>query len=212
MTLWSDYLCPWCYLSLDRHALLTDLGVEVTVRPFELHPEIGPEGRLHRSDGRTIAIFESVGAECEAAGLRFRMPARTPNTNRVLQVGEFVRTAMPDAFPVLHRSLFEAHFADGLDIGDPEVVETLVARSGADVDAVRDALDTNETALALNAARDLAREDGVAGTPTLVFDNGLVLPGVPPRATLERWVTRMSERATTPQRHDAGPGERAQVR
>ena len=40
--LWRDYLCPWCYLGRDRTALLTELGVTVDARSYELHPEIPP--------------------------------------------------------------------------------------------------------------------------------------------------------------------------
>ena len=36
---WSDYICPWCYLGQDRTALLESLGVEVTVLPFEEHAD-----------------------------------------------------------------------------------------------------------------------------------------------------------------------------
>ena len=45
VTVWSDYLCPWCYLGRDRTALMVDLGVEVTPLAYELHPEIPPEQR-----------------------------------------------------------------------------------------------------------------------------------------------------------------------
>lgn len=196
VTLWSDYICPWCYLALDRYDQLVKLEVEVTIRPFELHPEISPEGRRHRPDGRTFAAFKSVGAECEEVGLGFHMPSRTPNSNRALQVSEFVRTAYPDAFDSLHRALFRAHFVDGLDIGDTETIKSLVSASGANLDAVIDAIETNEAALALQAARELAIEDGVAGTPTMIFDNGLVVPGVTPRQSLERWVTRMRDQSS----------------
>jgi predicted DsbA family dithiol-disulfide isomerase len=30
---WSDYICPWCYLGRDRTALIESLGVVVTVLP-----------------------------------------------------------------------------------------------------------------------------------------------------------------------------------
>lgn len=195
VTVWSDYICPWCYLALDRVDLLGELGVEVTIRPFELHPEIGPEGRRHRPEGRTAAVFAQVGAECESLGLRFRSPVRTPNSHQVLQVAEFVRSEYPASFPALHRLLFEAHFAEGLDIGDLDVVMGLVERSGADSRAAIEAIDSNEAALRLRAARELATEAGVTGTPTMVFDSGLVVPGTPPRDTLRRWVTRMLDQS-----------------
>ena len=41
---WADYICPWCYLALDRvDHLITAHGVDVVWRPYELHPEIPSE-------------------------------------------------------------------------------------------------------------------------------------------------------------------------
>src|SRR4051794_1025524 len=35
--MWFDYVCPWAYLGRDRTAVMRSLGVDVVVRPFELH-------------------------------------------------------------------------------------------------------------------------------------------------------------------------------
>ena len=80
VTVWSDYLCPWCYLGLDRTHLLTELGIDVVIRPYELHPEIPLVGRAINEGGRTAAVFDMVGRECATFGLPFRRPARSPNT------------------------------------------------------------------------------------------------------------------------------------
>src|SRR5947209_18121880 len=42
--MWFDYVCPWAYLGRDRTTVMRSLGVDVVVRPFELHPEIPREG------------------------------------------------------------------------------------------------------------------------------------------------------------------------
>src|SRR3954447_16812739 len=64
VTMWSDYICPWAYLGRDRTDLLRSLGVDVTSRPYELHPELPPEGRTMRPGGRLAAVYESIGREC----------------------------------------------------------------------------------------------------------------------------------------------------
>ncbi|MEO6987107.1 MAG: DsbA family protein, partial [Aquihabitans sp.] len=84
-TCWSDYLCPWCYLGQHRDRLLVDLGVTVTHLPYELHPEIPPEGRAVRPDGRLRTTFDRVEAACDEAGMPFRRPTRMPNTRRALE-------------------------------------------------------------------------------------------------------------------------------
>src|SRR5262245_17653644 len=108
--LWRDHLCPWCYLGRDRTALLESLGVTVDVRSYELHPEIPPEGRAVRPDGRFAAVLDHIAAECEAVGLPFRRPSRIPNTRRVLEVAELVRARAPEAFPVVDAAFYDAQW------------------------------------------------------------------------------------------------------
>lgn len=191
-TVWSDYCCPWCYLALDREAQLEQLGVEVTVLPYELHPETPAEGVPLRPGGRRAAVFEHVGRECEAVGLAFRLPERSPNTRTVLEVAEAVRRTSPEAFPALHRSLFAAHFAEGRDLGDPAVVDDLVARAGAEPAAVRASVATGEASRWVGASMAEAVEHEVTGTPAFLLGDRLLVPGVQPRASLERWVTKLS--------------------
>ena len=197
VTVWSDYCCPWCYLALDRLDLLDELGVAVDLLPFELHPEIPPGGRRHRPDGRTAAVLARIGVECAEAGLPFVPPTATPNTAMVLAASEAVRRTSPDAFPAFHRHLFRAHFVDGLDLGREAVVDALVAKTGADLDAVRAWRADGRAEAAVAEARAAATEAGVTATPAFRFDTGLFVTGVHPRASLARWVTRMQERSAS---------------
>jgi predicted DsbA family dithiol-disulfide isomerase len=183
VTVWSDYLCPWCYLALDREALLEELGLDVVIRPFELHPEIPLHGTELQEGGRTAAVFDRVGAECESVGLPFVRPARSPNTRDVLATAEHVRRTQPEAFSALHRALFEAHFVDGRDLGDPDTVDDIVRAVGAEPG--------RDDAAVVESIAD-ARDAGVTGTPAFLFESGLLVPGVQPREQLTRWVEKMS--------------------
>jgi len=178
---WSDYLCPWCYVGQDRTALLQSLDVEVTVLPYELHPEV-PVG------GRPLQVrYRAVAAECEAVGMPFRPPTVLPNTRRVLTTAEWVRRSTePVVFEALHAALFRAYFAEGLDIGDPDVLNALVRGAGADPDAV----DTAAGTAWLDESMAAAREAGVTGTPAWQLSTGFVIPGVQSREFYERIVAR----------------------
>lgn len=190
-TVWSDYCCPWCYLALDRERQLRDLGVEVTILPYELHRDTPPEGRAIRSGGRTAEVFERVGAECEAVGLPFRLPARTPNTRAVLAVAEVVRRTELGAFDALHEALFAAHFAEGRDLADPATVDDLVAQAGADPHRVRAVVDTGAATAMLGASMAEAADHEVIGTPAFLLGR-LLIPGVQDRETMARFVTKLS--------------------
>jgi predicted DsbA family dithiol-disulfide isomerase len=182
--LWRDYLCPWCYLGRDRTALLEELGVTVDVRAYELHPEIPAEGRAVRPDGRFAAVLDHIAAECEAVGLPFRLPSRIPNTRRLLEVAEAVRVAAPERFAGVDAAFYDAQWVHDLDLGDPAVVDAILADAGVDVDV-------DQGAALVEAAMAEAREHDVTGTPAWWVDGRLLLPGVQERDTVRRWIERL---------------------
>jgi predicted DsbA family dithiol-disulfide isomerase len=190
-TAWSDYVCPWAYLGRDRTALMRRLGVSVTVLPYELHPEIPPEGVAVRPGGRLDRVFGVIAAECEQLGIDFRAPTRSPNTHHVLEVAEVVRLHAPDAFAAFDESLSRAHWVDGADLGDRDLVRDLLARSGAPVDDVVDLVADGAGTAALAASMAQARSVGVMATPAWWVDEALLIPGAQPRDTIERWITKM---------------------
>ena len=180
--MWSDYLCPWCYVGLERSDLLGRLGVSVTPRPYEVHPEIPATG-LPLSDGRGRRLYDRIARECDEAGLPFTRPSRIPNTRLALETAEWVRVNRPDQLDRLHRDLFTAVFVDGADVGDPEVLAGIApAEAGRRPDLV-------------DAARAQAIDAGVTGTPSWLIDGRLLLAGIQPAEQVERMVRRMQEKA-----------------
>jgi predicted DsbA family dithiol-disulfide isomerase len=191
---WSDYICPWCYLGRDRTALIESLGVVVTVLPYELHPELPAAGRTVRPDGRLAAVHADIARQCAEVGLPFEPPTHIPNSRRALETAEVVRELRPESFAALDKALFEAHFVHGLDIGDADVLDELVTAAGAPAPAVRAATDQGAGRAAVAASMDDAHDHGVAGTPAWLFGD-LVIPGAQPRALFERVVTRLRAQA-----------------
>jgi predicted DsbA family dithiol-disulfide isomerase len=199
-TVWSDYICPWAYLGRDRTALLRSLDVTVTSMPYELHPDLPPHGRAVRTDGRVDRVYTAIGRECEEVGLPFRAPTHVPNSRRALETAEVVRALDPVAFEALDAALCAAHFVEGTDIGDPDVLDQLVREAGASSDRVR--ADDVRTLMENGAGRDAvaasmttAHDHGIAATPAWLFREELVLPGVQPRELFERVVTRLRAQA-----------------
>lgn len=191
---WSDYLCPWCHVGRHRASLLVERGATVVHQPYELHPEIGPAGRSVRPDGRLGPTFDRIEAECDAVGLAFRRPARMPNTHRALATSTLVRDRHPDSFEALHAALFDAQFVTGDPIDDADLLDELVGAAGAPAAEVRAAVDAGDAEPLLAVARDRARDLGISSTPSWVFGDGFVVPGVPDPATFGRWADKLLRR------------------
>jgi len=194
-TCWTDYLCPWCYLGRHRSEVIEDLGVPVHHRPYELHPEIPPEGRPVRPDGRLGPTFDRIEAECAEIGRPFRRPTRMPNTRRALETAEVVRIEHPGAFTALDESLFRAHFAEGLPIDDRDLLDELVTAAGAPPDAVRDAVGRGVGWQAVDASMQDARAAGVTSTPSWLIGDAFLIPGAQEPETVRRWVSRLLDRS-----------------
>ena len=192
--LWSDYLCPWCWLGRDRSAVLEAMGVAVTHLPYDLHPEVPSAGRPVRPGGRLDAVFARIGAECARTGTEFRAPTRTPNTRRALETAELVRLAAPDAFTAVDEAFFRAHWVDGLDLGNPDLLDELVVAAGAPIEEMAERRADGEGRRSLERSMALAREHGVTATPAWLVDGVFLIPGVQPVETMQRWVGRLQAR------------------
>lgn len=192
--MWFDYVCPWAYLGRDRTALMRALGVSVTVRPFELHPEIPKEGAPVRPGGRLATVLARIGAECDELGIAFRPPTVSRNSRLALEAVEVVRASWPDAYAPLDAALAAAYWVEGLDISSWEVVGPLVDCAGAPADDVFDAVADGEGRRALEASMTDARELGVTATPAWWVNDALLIPGAQPREAIERWITKLQAR------------------
>ncbi|MEX1254054.1 MAG: DsbA family oxidoreductase [Dehalococcoidia bacterium] len=174
VTVVSDYICPWCYVGMARvERLQREFEIDVEWRPFELHPEIPPEGiaRGERPPSpQRVAMYEQLRGLAQEAGLPFERPGRVPNSHRALEAAEFAREH--GAFDAYHHALFDAFFGQGRDIGDIDVLAEIAASNGLDPRALREALETQRYAALVDERTAEARASGVTGTPTVIFEEG----------------------------------------
>jgi predicted DsbA family dithiol-disulfide isomerase len=187
---WSDYICPWCYLGRDRTALLETLDISVETRPFELHPELS-------SDPIPLTRrYSRIAAACADIGLPFNPPGFAVSSRRALETVAVVRQLQPDAVDALDAALFTAYFVDGRSIAERDVLDELVTTAGADADAVRAQVEAGAGRAVVTAERDAAYDAGVSGTPTWVIDGRLVIPGVQDRDYYVQMVSRLRARTS----------------
>lgn len=180
---WYDFLCPFCYVGETRNAVFERHGFRIIDLPFEVHPDIPPEGRA--MPAREGPVYAMIEAEAREAGLPLIWPARLPNTRMALAAAEWARRRAADAFPAFRKALFAAHFALGEDLGDRETIVRHAIASGIAPAAMRAALDGTQAYGFVDRSEAMARSVGVRGTPAW-FVGGRLVAGLYPAEQLEQ--------------------------
>ncbi|MBL8308929.1 MAG: DsbA family oxidoreductase [Burkholderiales bacterium] len=197
----SDVVCPWCYIG-KRHleqALATwranhaDAPVEVRWHPFQLNPDLPPEGKDRRAyleakfggPERAAAIYARVKAAGANAGLAMNFDAikQQPNTllaHALIAYAQSVEGGGGGRGDAVVERLFCAYFVAGEFVGDLNVLLRIAAGCGLDVDATRDVLQDDATLQQIAAQDAAVRQQGVSGVPFFVFNQRLALSGAQP--------------------------------
>lgn len=205
LDVYSDVVCPWCYLGkrrLERGlSLLPELDVAVRWRPFQLDstiPQGGIERRvyLERKFGSVDAISQThrrmteMGAT-EGIEYHFERIQRSPNTLDAHRVIRWAATAGHQEAIV--ERLFRAYFSEGLDIGDHAVLARLATEAGLEESFVASRLATDEDREAVEAEIAEAYRIGVTGVPCFVIASRYAVMGAQPPETIARALRSVAE-------------------
>lgn len=186
---WADYICPWCYLALDRADHLRNRhGAEVVWHPYELHPEIPAGGEPAPSAHRSRDTAEYLRGALREAGFPVAPRLTWSNSRRALALSWTLRTH--PRWGVLHRGLYTAYWAQGRDLGDPAELAAIGVESGISAAEVEAAVAEPAGGSGVDASRERALDLGIAATPGWHFGEGIVLTGAHPRAAFDRVMAR----------------------
>ncbi len=171
VTVFSDYICPFCYIGDVRLARLReDYDLKVNWCSIEIHPETPPLGRpvseLNYSPQQWQAMMDGLARMAAQEGLHFAPHETTTNSHRALLLAEAAKSEGATVFYALHGALFKGYFSDGLNIGDEAVLRRMAEESGMRAETVESAWHDTRYADRLEHNLAAARELGVSATPT----------------------------------------------
>lgn len=193
--IWSDVICPWCYVGKARFEKALDSfahrdEVEVVYHSFELDPG-APRGqresnlamlskKFGKSPAEALTMDGQVGSLARAEGLGFDSSRPVGNTfdiHRVLHFGldRGVQHALLGA-------VNEAYFAQARDVFDRDVLAEVAAGAGLDSAEVGKVFDGDAYAEEVRQDELQARQIGINGVPFFVFDMALGASGAQPTA------------------------------
>ncbi len=213
--IWSDLVCPWCYVGRARFGLALAAfpergSVAVTYRSFELDPNAPPGGTLTVAEmlaakygGQTEAIRageQRLVAMAAELGLGYRVDRLHGNTldaHRLVQLG-IERGVAED----LVGRLFEANFAEGRSIFDPASLTEIGTEAGLDRAEAAAVVASTTFTDEVRADERTAAEIGIGGVPFYVLDRAYGVSGAQTTETFSAVLDQVWR-----ERH-AGPPER----
>ncbi len=185
---YSDYICPFCFIGKERaERLEREFGVDVEWKGFEIHPETPAAGSdlasLGFDETTATAMRSRVLELSEEAGLELNLPSRISNSRLALQIAEFAKEK--GKFKEYHEAVFRAYWQEAKDIGRREQLFSLAAQAGLDLEELEAYLESGKAAGKLNQHLQEVREYGISGVPTFVIGDKMIV-GAQPYKVLEK--------------------------
>ncbi len=184
--IWSDIVCPWCYVGearLRKAAASIDVPTEMVVRAYELDPTHShPEkvlDMLARKYGTSAQqaeeMDERVATLARAEGLPYesdRLSANSFDSHRLIAAA-----AVEDLGLDVREAIQRGHFDGTVDISNHEQLADAAASAGFDRTRALAVLQSEEFTDEVRADQAQAREIGVTGVPFVVIGGRLAIPG-----------------------------------
>ena len=200
ITVYSDYVCPFCYLgrrSLANYQETREEPLDIDWHPFDLRAgQRGPDGEIDgdADTGKDEEYYEQAREnvrrlQAEYGADEMELELATDVDSLPAQVVSVrVRETAPDAWLAFDEAVFDALWLAGRDIGDRDVLADIAADiDGLDPEVVDEALGDDDLRERVTDMFDAARRQGVTGVPTFAYDGHAARGAVPPEQ-LERLV------------------------
>jgi len=192
--IWSDLVCPWCYIgkrNFETALARAGLGTALTLvwRSFELDPRAPHEDsqplvqRLAQKYGVSLAKAAEMNAHVTAVaaevGLHYRLDIARPGNTFDAHRLTHLATDRGLGEAVMER-LMQGYFCEGLPIADHETLARVAIDCGLDATEVRDLLAGDTYAAAVRADEQRAAGFNIRAVPCFVFDEHSKISGAQP--------------------------------
>jgi predicted DsbA family dithiol-disulfide isomerase len=189
--IWSDIACPFCYMGKRKFDIALAQfegreGVQIEWKSFLLNPE------LKTDPNRSIFQYLSEIKGFPEEQARQMMTQITESGSAIGLDYHFDQVVLANtvkAHQLLHEAriqgfqhemeerLFEAHFVEGKNIDDVNILVNLASEVGMNITALDVKILSGQYTTELEADIELAQQFGVRGVPFFVFDRKYAVSG-----------------------------------
>ena len=182
ITVYSDYICPFCYVGNHRLQRLRDsYDLRINWRFIEIHPETSPEGEpvedLDYPSETWQLMMNNLRRIAGEEDIPLTGPNFITNSKDALLLSEAVKPEGKSKFYCLHEALFAGYFVEENNIGDRDILTRIAHDCGIDDAIIDDAWSNDRYSQCLVQNYEAARQHDIQSVPSFIFGNE-VLTGV----------------------------------
>jgi predicted DsbA family dithiol-disulfide isomerase len=205
----SDVSCPWCAVGLGAleqalQALDGTVQAELHFQPFELNPQMGPEGqdigehltqKYGSSPEQQRQIRDTIRQRGAEVGFTFNPQGRgriwnTFDAHRLLHLAEVEGATGQQA--ALKKALLAACHTRSESMGDHAVLLTCAHEAGLDEDRAREVLACDEFTAEVRERQAFYTGNGIHSVPAVIINERHLISGGQPAAVFEQALRRIA--------------------
>jgi len=210
--IWSDVMCPFCYIGKNNfEEALNKLPfkdeVQVEWKSFQLDPSLDPKQTQNTieyfrekkgfPEAQATQMISQVAQMGKGAGIDFNFEkaliTNTLSAHKLLHLAKKYNKSNE-----MEEALFIAHFIDGKNVGDTEVLVSLAESLDLDKEEARQAVTTDQWDNEVNQDILEARNNGVSGVPFFVLNGKYAVSGAQPVEAFEEALQQTYKETVSP--------------
>lgn len=201
----SDVVCPWCTIGYKRlEKALSELGIEDKVeiewQPFELNPNMPPEGQnitehIAEKYGSTLeqqkASQQNMANVGQELGFTFDYfeDMRMVNTFDAHVLLEYAKDFGKQT--ELQMRLTGSFFSERKDLSDRNILKQALLDVGLNAEEALSRIDDEEVRKEVRNKEDFWKNAGINSVPTIVFNRKSAITGAQPVDTFKQVLTEL---------------------
>lgn len=202
--IWSDIMCPFCYIGKRKlekslETLPNKDRIKIEWKSYQLNPDlqtdttIGIDDYLARHKGMSIEqakqLSKQVTEMAAMEGLEYHMDKSVvANSFRAHMFAHYAKKHGKQL--EAEELLFRSYFTEGKNVDDVETLKELATALELDKDDMAAALERGEFEDEVKMDIHEARQIGVKGVPFFVYDRKYAISGAQPQELFEQTVVK----------------------
>lgn len=202
VSVFSDYICPFCYVGHHRLQRLRDTyDLKINWCFLEIHPETTNAGEPIDSLDYPSEQWQQMLKALKRIAAEEDIPLAEinfiTNSKDALLLSEASKRCGAERFYALHDRLFNAYFVEAKNIGDRDILKAIATDCGIDDDIIDSAWSDPVYNQRLTENFIDARQHGIQSVPSFLFGDR-VLTGVVNEDIFREAAAQLLTKGSTP--------------